>query len=69
MVYANGIGPINKKLNRTLTKHILNKAELITLRDENSKETLVEIGVHKTRQEFLRYLKRRIYQQIKNSLV
>lgn len=47
MVYANGIGPINKKLNRTLTKHILNKAELITLRDENSKETLVEIGVHK----------------------
>lgn len=45
MVYANGIGPINKKLNRMLTKWILNKTELITLRDENSKDTLREIGV------------------------
>ncbi|WIV13464.1 polysaccharide pyruvyl transferase CsaB [Proteiniborus sp. MB09-C3] len=46
VVYANGIGPINKKLNRTLTKRILNKVELITLRDFNSKKTLEEIGVH-----------------------
>ncbi len=46
VVYANGIGPINKKINRTLTKKALNKVDLITLRDFNSKETLEEIGVH-----------------------
>lgn len=46
IVYANGIGPINKRINRSLTKKVLNKVELITLRDFNSKKTLEEIGVH-----------------------
>jgi len=46
IVYANGIGPINKKLNRTLTRKVLNKVDLITLRDFNSKKTLEEIGVN-----------------------
>lgn len=46
IVYANGIGPINKKLNRTLTRKVLNKVELITLRDFNSKKTLEEIGIN-----------------------
>lgn len=45
MVYANGIGPINKKINRCLTRKILNKVDLITLRDYDSKRTLEEIGV------------------------
>ncbi len=45
IVYANGIGPINKKINRALTKKTLNKVDLITLRDYNSKTTLEEIGV------------------------
>ena len=45
MVYANGIGPINKKLNRVLTRKILNKVDLITLRDFNSERTLDEINV------------------------
>ena len=45
MVYANGIGPINKKLNRVLTRRILNKVDLITLRDFNSQKTLDEIKV------------------------
>lgn len=36
MVYANGIGPINKKFNRYLAKKILDKIDLITLRDEDS---------------------------------
>lgn len=45
MIYANGIGPIDGKLNRTLTKRILNKAELITLRDEESKEYVLNMGV------------------------
>ncbi|MBZ2176032.1 polysaccharide pyruvyl transferase CsaB [Schnuerera sp. xch1] len=37
MVYANGVGPINKNINKILTRNILNKVDLITLRDENSK--------------------------------
>lgn len=45
MVYANGIGPINRKINRVITRYILNKVDMITLRDLNSKETLEEIGV------------------------
>mgnify|MGYP000885545339 CR=1 FL=1 len=46
MVYANGIGPINKKYNRILTRLILNKVDLITLRDENSKEFLEDMRVN-----------------------
>jgi len=45
MVYANGIGPINKSVNRFLTRRILNRVDLITLRDYNSRETLEEIQV------------------------
>lgn len=40
MVYANGIGPINKPGNRFLTRVILNSVNLITLRDEDSKTYL-----------------------------
>ena len=46
MVYANGIGPINKKLNRSLSKYILDKVDLITLRDDDSKEYLQKMKVH-----------------------
>lgn len=45
MVYANGIGPIDKKINRFLTKKILNKVDLITLRDANSKDFVDKLGV------------------------
>lgn len=45
MVYANGIGPIYKKYNRILTRNILNKVDLITLRDSISKETVKNLGV------------------------
>ena len=45
MVYANGIGPINKKFNRILTRRVLNKVDLITLRDEDSKVFLDDLGV------------------------
>ncbi|KNF09174.1 polysaccharide pyruvyl transferase [Gottschalkia purinilytica] len=47
MVYANGIGPINKKINRFLTRVILNNVDLITLRDYNSKKTLEDLNVKK----------------------
>lgn len=45
MVYANGIGPINKNINRVLTKWVLNRADLITLRDEDSREYLEKMKV------------------------
>ena len=45
MVYANGIGPINNRINRRLTRHILNKADFITLRDEDSRAFVQELGV------------------------
>jgi len=46
MIYANGIGPVNKKFNRLFTKKVLNKVNLITLRDLNSKKTLEDINVN-----------------------
>lgn len=45
MVYANGIGPINKRYNRLLTRKVLDRVDVITLRDFNSRKTLKEIGV------------------------
>lgn len=45
MLYANGIGPINKKTNRIMTKYIVNKVDLITLRDELSKQDLRSMHV------------------------
>ncbi len=47
MVYANGIGPINKKINRTLTKKVLNKVDVITLREELSRKELDSLQVKK----------------------
>lgn len=47
MLYANGIGPLNKKNNRRITQRILNRADVITLRDEKSFGVLREIGVDK----------------------
>lgn len=45
MLYSNGIGPLSRKKNIEITKKVLNKVDLITLRDENSLETLKKIGV------------------------
>lgn len=45
MVYANGIGPIDRKISRALTRKILNRVDYITLRDEDSKVFLHELGV------------------------
>lgn len=46
MVYANGIGPVNKPFNRRLVKWILNRVDFITLRDEDSRICLEEMGVN-----------------------
>lgn len=45
MLYANGIGPLGSKYNRTLTRRILNKTDIITLRDKMSHDELLDIGV------------------------
>lgn len=46
MLYANGIGPVSGKRNRRLVKQVVNRADLITLREENSYEELLAMGVH-----------------------
>lgn len=45
MLYANGIGPVSKPGNRRWVRSILNKADVITIREENSYEELVKMGV------------------------
>ncbi len=45
MLYANGIGPVSGKRNRRLVKRVVNRADLITLREENSYEELLSMGV------------------------
>jgi len=49
MVYSQGIGPIQKPLNRFLTKWILNRADVITVREENSKTDLIQMGIRPER--------------------
>ncbi len=45
MLYANGIGPIQKRFNRVLARHILNKVDIITLRDDKSDEELKKLRI------------------------
>jgi L-malate glycosyltransferase len=47
MVYANGIGPINKNFNRKLTQLVLNKVDIITLRENLSKKDLLKLKITK----------------------
>ena len=49
MLYANGIGPVSGKRNRRLVKQVVNRADLITLREENSYEELLSMGVKKSK--------------------
>jgi len=45
MVFAQGIGPLRRRLTRSLTAWVFRRAAAITLRDDNSAGLLVEIGV------------------------
>ena len=47
MLYANGIGPVIKKGDRHLAAKILNKVDVITLRDDKSDIELKNLGVTK----------------------
>jgi len=45
MLYANGIGPVEKGHNRKMVKEIVNKVDLVTLREQNSCDELRSMGV------------------------
>ncbi len=45
MMYANGIGPLTSFKNIESTRKVLDKVDLITLRDENSQKELEKIGI------------------------
>jgi len=45
MLYANGIGPVSREKNRRIVKMVVNKADLITLREANSYAELKAMGV------------------------
>lgn len=45
--YAQGIGPITKKISKKLVKLIVNEIDVITVRDKESKEDLLNLGVKK----------------------
>lgn len=45
MLYSNGIGPLEKERNIKRTRKTLERADLITLRDERSYKTLRELGI------------------------
>jgi len=44
-IYSQGIGPINRRLNRLMVRWVLNRVHCITVRDEKSKKELEELGV------------------------
>ncbi len=46
MLYAQGIGPIQKKISQKRAADVLNLVDLITVRDEISKQELERIGVN-----------------------
>ncbi len=45
MIYSQGMGPINRPINRWFTKLVLDKVDYITLRDHKSENLLKEINV------------------------
>ena len=51
MLYANGIGPLNKKQNRELVAKQLNEIDLITIREEKSMKELEDLNITKPRIE------------------
>lgn len=47
LVYAQGIGPVQEPRNRALTAKILNKVQAITVRDFDSRQELIDMGVYR----------------------
>jgi len=46
-VFAQGIGPVNKKIDKIVLRNTLNTVDLITVRDRHSSNILTDIGVKK----------------------
>lgn len=44
-VFAQGIGPLKKTISKKIVKHTLNKVDLITVRDDESKNLLLDCGL------------------------
>ncbi len=51
MIYANGIGPLKREINRHLTSFVLNLVDVITVRDENSLIELDKLKVKRPKIE------------------
>ncbi|MBQ2837281.1 MAG: polysaccharide pyruvyl transferase CsaB [Peptococcaceae bacterium] len=47
MIYAQGIGPVHNGRNRALVRKILNKVNVITVRDLESRMELMQMGVYR----------------------
>lgn len=47
MFYANGVGPVFREMNKRMIKLVGNMVDLITVRDEQSKKELENLGVTK----------------------
>lgn len=47
MIYSQGIGPVTQKFNRLLVEKILGSVDIINVRDEKSKQELIDIGIKK----------------------
>lgn len=45
VIYANGIGPVRSKMNRKFVRRAVERADLVTLRDEHSAQELKNMGV------------------------
>ncbi len=43
--YGIGVGPLYSRFSKILTKFVLNRSEVITVRDKKSKETLIDCGI------------------------
>lgn len=48
VLYAHSIGPLKKEPSASITRQVLNQVDLITLRDEQSKHVLENVGVTET---------------------
>lgn len=46
-LYSNGVGPINSPFNRYLTKRVLEKIDFLSVRDEDSRSFLKDMGIRK----------------------
>lgn len=47
MFYANGVGPVLREINKSMIKRVGNMMDLITVRDEQSRKELENLGVSK----------------------